>query len=67
MGRARAHADEETVRRQSFFYDELRERLFPDVPLDMVMIEFEPRWLEVAGRGVDVEPETWQPQGTKIE
>lgn len=66
MGVARAHADAVTVRAQTFFYKEMRERLFPDFPHDMVMIEFRPRWLEVAGRGVGVHPETWQPQGTKI-
>lgn len=66
MGVARVHSDVETVRARSFFYEEMRERLFPDFPRDMVMIEFRPRWLEVAGRGVDVHPETWQPQGTRI-
>lgn len=66
MGVARVHSDAETVRARSFFYEEMRERLFPDFPHDMVMIEFRPRWLEVAGRGVDVHPETWQPQGTRI-
>jgi len=33
-------ADPDTVRRRSFFYEEMRERLFPDFPHDMVMIEF---------------------------
>lgn len=66
VGEARAHADADTIRKQSFFPDEMRQRLFPDFPRDMVMIEFQPRWLEVAGRGVDVHPETWQPQGARI-
>lgn len=67
MGQAHSHLDEETVRARSFFHEEMRQRLFPEFPRDMVMIEFRPRWLEVAGRGVDVHSETWQPQGTTIE
>lgn len=66
MGEATVHEDEATVRAQSFFYEELREQLFPEFPRDMVMVEFRPGVLEVAGRGVEIEPSTWQPQGIVV-
>ena len=67
MGSVVAHADEKTVRQRSFFPEDLRNDLFPNFPSDMVMLEFQPSWLEVAGRGISVEPATWQPQGLLLD
>ena len=65
MGTSILHSNQATVLERSFFPNDLRDALFPDFPNDMVMVEFTPEWLEVAGRGVQVHPETWQPQGTR--
>jgi hypothetical protein len=66
MGRTQVHRDEETILRRSFYSAELRDMLFPEFPVGVVMLELKIEVLEVAGRGVGVHPDTWQPQGMTV-
>jgi general stress protein 26 len=45
---------------------EMRKKYWPNFPHDYAAIRFKPKWLEVYGRGVQWEPETWQPQAVAL-
>lgn len=62
MGKATAHTDAETlsVNRPG---ESLRKQLWPNFPDDFAAIRFEPKWLELYGKGVDAHEVNWQPQG----
>lgn len=66
MGKTQIHRDEETITQRAFFPEELRDRLSPDFPAGVVALQFKAEALEVAGRGISVHQETWQPQGITL-
>lgn len=66
MGTIATYTDPKVIDEHFFFYDELREQLFPEYPDDVVMLALSTEWLEIAGRGVRVRPMTWQPQGLRV-
>ncbi|HVM23639.1 MAG TPA: pyridoxamine 5'-phosphate oxidase family protein [Sphingomicrobium sp.] len=45
---------------------ETRKQYWPNFPHDYAAIRFKPRWLEVYGRGIQWEADTWQPQGVAL-
>ncbi|HKX90832.1 MAG TPA: pyridoxamine 5'-phosphate oxidase family protein [Sphingomicrobium sp.] len=65
MGKATAHTDAETlsVNRPG---EAVRKQLWPNFPDDFAAIRFEPRWLELYGKGVDAHEVNWQPQGLML-
>ena len=66
MGTASVHVDEATLALHG--PDEATRRAFwPDFPRDYAAIRFQPRWLEVAGRGIAASAESWQPQAVVLE
>jgi general stress protein 26 len=65
MGTATVHIDDATLatKRPN---DELRRELWPNFPNDFAAIRFQPRWLEVLGKGIVPDEQSWQPQGVVL-
>jgi general stress protein 26 len=61
MGEAFVHLDPESYAKHAPT-GEMRTQYWPNFPHDYAAIRFKPKWLEVYGRGIKWEPETWQPQ-----
>ena len=61
MGEAFVHLDPASYADHAPTGD-MRTQYFPNFPHDYAAIRFRPRWLEVYGRGITGEPDTWQPQ-----
>lgn len=64
MGRGRVHDDLETKKR--WRHPDV-ETFWPDYPDGYTLIEVVPEWLEVVGRGIEADPETWRPQSVRFE
>jgi general stress protein 26 len=67
MGTATVHTDEETIRANMFYEGEQLAEFWPDFPAHTALIRFVPDWLEVAGHGIPVNPDNWQPQGVVLD
>lgn len=65
MGTAIVHVDDATVRLRAPD-EKYRRAQWPNFPDDYAAIRFETKWLEVYGRGIKGEPETWQPQAVTV-
>lgn len=61
MGTATVHTDEETLRLHAP-EGEYRTTMWPNFPDDYAAISFRTQWLEVTGRGIRGDEESWQPQ-----
>jgi general stress protein 26 len=66
MGTATIHTDEETLRANIFYEGADLAEFWPNFPADTALIRFVPDWLEVAGHGIPVSPDNWQPQGVVL-
>jgi general stress protein 26 len=62
-GRARIVDERAEVERRSAH---LSRELYPDWPAGCVLIEVRPERLEVQGRGLEPDPETWRPAGIDL-
>ena len=62
MGTATAHTDAETLAVNQPG-ETIRRQLWPNFPDDFAAIRFEPKWLELYGKGIDAHEVNWQPQG----
>ncbi len=63
MGRARLVDDLEEKRRRRNLLSYV---LYPDWPDDCLLIEVTPEWMEVQGKGVEPDAETWRPQSVEF-
>lgn len=61
MGTATVHTDDETLRLRAPD-GEYRDAMWPNFPDDYAAISFRTHWLEVTGRGIRGDEESWQPQ-----
>jgi general stress protein 26 len=65
MGEAFVHLDAESYAAHAPT-GAMRAQYWPNFPHDYAAIRFKPSWLEVYGRGIQWESETWQPQGVIV-
>lgn len=65
MGEASVHTDPATVAARRPSAEQIR-MFWPDFPRGYAAIRFQPRWLEVYGKGIEAAPSNWQPQGVAL-